>query len=273
MNLIYSEEQALKFYDTFFKDTDPFHVDFFCLAARKKYMSEEEKKSINLGDTCMMFKTILKEHDEKKFLSKIHQADACADYFTDRDGNYIPKHCIAYYMNINRTNVLSAIREFKHLLTDWDYDIGTMLNFNSDEKTRNIGKQLKTIQNNLLKSFQDPKNTEGDWLDIDCDVGTEHDFGKIKQKLVEFLNTDNVWVILTQGGCHVLVSKKSISEYNKALSVVTDRKNMRDKVMTINKIVGFLQGNFDEYKEIKLNQNGAIPLPGTYQNGFPVSLI
>jgi len=274
-SLIYDEKMLLDFYNTVFPGTDPFYTEFFCLAARKKYMTEEQKRSINLGDTCMMFKSILKEHDERKFLSKIHQADASADYFTDRDGNYIPKDCIVFYLNLNRTNVFKAIREFKSLLADWEYDVATSLEFNNNNKRDNIGKQLKTIQNNLLKSFQEPKNTEGDWLDIDCDIGTDFSALEYKHILSDNIGTKNVYVLSTHGGCHILISKKAVSEFNKNLALICPREEMKNYVMTPDRILNFVNGLMQDkdIKEIKLNQNLAVPLPGTMQGGFPVSFV
>ena len=126
MSLIWNEKQILDFYDRIYpweSDGDPFHTEFFCLAARKKYMTEEQKKSINLGDTCMMFKTIIKEHNPKKFYSKVLQADACSAFFLDKDDNFIPQDCMVYYININRTNVLKAIKEFKKNYPSLHYHI------------------------------------------------------------------------------------------------------------------------------------------------------
>ncbi len=281
-SLIWSENQILDFYDTIYpweSVEDPFHTEFFCLAARKKYMTDEQKRNTNLGDTCMMFKTIIKEHNPKKFFSKILQADSCSDFFLDRDDNYIPKECMVYYININRTNVLKAMREFKSLINEWDYDLATLLEFSNTNKKQNIGNQLKTAQNNLLKSFQDPKNAESYWLDIDCDCGVEFDANKYKEKLTEFLATTQAYVISTHGGCHILIAKETISEYNKNMAQIFSKKEMKEKAMTLNKILNFvkemLSEDFskEEIKEIKLNQNNAVPLPGTFQGGFPVSFV
>ena len=280
-SLIWNEEEILKFYNIFFSEPNPFKTDFFCLAARKKYMTEEEKKNTNLGDTCMMFKTILKDYDSKKFMSKVKQADASASFFTDRDGNYIPRHCITFYMNLNGTNILKATKEFKDLLNLWDYDLATTVLFNNTEKNKNLGKQLKTIQNNLLKSFQDPKNTEGKWVDIDCDLGeiSKELVQKYKEKLVDFFGATDVYVIHTHGGCHIVFSKGMVSAYNKNIAEVCAPKEVRNFVMTPDKILSFVREmileDFSEevVKEVKFNQNLAVPLPGTLQGGFPVSII
>ena len=281
-SLIWSEKQLLEFYNTFFSEPSPFKTDFFCLAARKKYMTEEERKRINLGDTCMMFKTILKDYDSKKFLSKIHQADASASFFTDRDGNYIPRHCITFYMNLDGTDVLKATKMFKDLLNEWDYDLATTVLFNNVEKRENLGRQLKTVQNNLLKSFQDPKNVEGDWIDIDCDLGPvgEKLSIKYKEKLSEYFGTPSaVYIINTHGGIHIVFSRKAVSAFNKSISQVYSKEEMKNHVMTPDRILSFVREmiskDFSEenVKEIKFNQNLAVPLPGTLQNGFPVRFI
>lgn len=280
-SLIWSEEQLFKFYDIFFSEPSPFKTDFFCLAARKKYMTEEEKRNTNLGDTCMMFKTILKNYDQKKFFSKIQQADASASFFTDRDGNYIPRHCITFYMNLNGTNVLKATKEFKDLLNLWDYDLATTVLFNNTEKKENLGRQLKTIQNNLLKSFQDPKNTEGKWIDIDCDLGPIDVpvIEKYKETLLDFFGATDVYIIHTHGGCHIVFSKEMISAYNKSISEVYAPREVKNHVMTPDKILSFIRKmileDFSEeiVKEVKFNQNLAVPVPGTLQGGFPVRFI
>ena len=280
-SLIWSEEQLVDFYNIFCSNSSPYHTDFFCLAARKKYMTETQKKNINLGDTCMMQKTILKEYDVGKFISKVRQADAAASFFTDRDGNYIPRSCYTFYMNLNKTNVLKATKDFKDLLNIWDYDLASTIFFNNTTKKENIGKQIKTIQNNLLKAFQDPKNVEGPWLDIDCDIGVvdEGTALKYKEKLVDFFAGTNVYVLRTHGGIHIIFSKELISSYNKSIAEVFQREEIRDHILTLDKILSFVREMIskdfseEDVKEIKFNQNLAVPLAGTLQGGFPVSII
>lgn len=280
-SLIWSEEQLVKFYNIFCSDPSPCHTDFFCLAARKKYMTETQRKNINLGDTCMMQKTILKDYDVRKFISKVRQADAAASFFTDKDGNYIPRSCYTFYMNLNKTNVLKATKDFKDQLNVWDYDLATTILFNNATKKENIGKQIKTIQNSLLKSFQDPKNTEGPWLDIDCDIGvvSEELVQKYKEKLVDFFAGTDVYVLRTHGGIHIVFSKELISSYNKSMATVFSKKEMKDHILTLDKILSFVREMIledfseEDVTEIKLNQNVAVPLPGTLVNNVKIMIV
>lgn len=285
-SLVYDENQVINFYNTFFSETNPFYTDFFCIAARRKYMAEEEKATINLGNTCMVSKTILKEYNVDKFLSKLYQADASASFFLDRDGNYIPRSCMVFYMNLGRSNVLKVVKDFKDFLADLDYSASSAMFFNNKEKTENVSNQFKTIQNNLLKSFQDPKNSESSWFDIDCDVGNSIDESlilKYKDSVQNYLDAEQVFVIQTHGGCHILFSKSALSNYNKNLSARIDSANLakgtikklvRTVESTITHIKKQLAYDFgaEVIKEVTLNQNLAVPIPGTLQGGFPVKL-
>lgn len=273
--LVYNEEMALSFYDRVFPQTDPFHTEFFCVAARKKYMTQEQKEKTNLGDTCMMAKTIIKEHSREFFLSKLHQVDASSPFFLDRDNNPIPQSCMTVYLNLNRTDLLKALKSFKGLLNDWEYDLLSALQFTNDNKADNLGRQLKTVQNNLLKAFQDPKNCEDKWLDIDCDIGTDFDAFSYKEKMASLLGCNDSTILCTHGGCHILIPKWVISAYNKILSEAVPREKMKEHVLHPERILSYVRDMMKDKdaKEIKLNQNLAVPLPGTRQGGFEVYFI
>ena len=217
---IYSVEAIKDFYEKIIcwdKGDRPLNaIDFFCVAARKKYMTPEQKASTNLGNTCMMQKAVLKEEDFLKFYSKIQQVDASLDFILDRDNNYLPRSCMAFYMNVNHTDIFKSVKQFKHLVTDWDYDLSSLLVGTGKSKTREISKQFKTIQNNLLKSFQDPSNCMKGWIDIDCDINeglellTSEELGSFKERLRNILGSKiPPYIIRTHGGMHILINSKS----------------------------------------------------------------
>lgn len=295
MSSIWSKNEIIKFYDNVIscdRSDRPLNaVDFFCVAARKKYMTEEQKKFTNLGDTCMMQKTVLKESDFVKFYSKIQQVDATLDYMLDRDSNYLPRSCMTFYMNVNHTDIFKSIKQFKHLLADWDYDMYSFANGTSAKKAKEISKQFKTIQNNLLKSFQDPINNMKGWIDIDCDIDiAEEDSYKkercaklVKETLSQIFrdkaDSNNIilpYIIETHGGIHILVHSSSISMYNKYLSKIFTGKQLANNVMKVETIIkdveSILQSNDVSIKELKVNQNAAVPIPGTLQGEFKVKI-
>ena len=275
---IWDMSHATQFYNDVvnFERCDDFSTDFFCIAARRKYLDQKAKEHVKFGNTCMMHKTILKEYDVHKFQTKLLQADKIMDYFYDRDYNAIPRNCMVFYMNVNHTDVLKAMNDFETQLTSWHYDISSLMRFKNGNKVSNIAKQIKSVQNSLLKSFQDPANKVFRWIDIDCDLIKPFDPQTIKDHLTEICG---FWVpvIVTQGGVHCLVNAMSLTKYNSEIAASHDKREVKDLVLNPPKIVNmlkeFLDSKFIIYKECTFNQNAAVPIPGTMQNDFPVRMI
>lgn len=272
---IWSEDEALRFYDTVLKDLKPDEADFFCVAARKKYMVPAYAAECRLGDTCMMGKTILKEHDGKRFLSKLHQLDASLDWFLSLNDTPLPRSCMCIYMNINHTSVPKAVLDFKKELAEYDFEFSSAaLRGSSDLQA---SRKLAGIHNRMLKAFQDPKNRVDEWTDIDMDVGktvSPHDLMRAVRDLENAAWT--LPVVETQGGYHVLVSKTEISKTNKALSAMYSGTEMKSHALSVERILNALRAYCGtagvKVKEITVNQNRMVPLPGTMQNGFEVRM-
>jgi len=284
-NIVRNVSDTIKFYKEIVNKNPcgPFETDFFCVAARKKYMTEEQKRTVRLGDTCMLNKVILKRFDIPKFLSKLNQADACVPYYLDRGNNQIPSSCFVFYMNLNHTDVFKAMHEFRHLLADWDYDLNTLLEFSNDNKRDNLGNQIKSIKDNLMKSFQNPKNMNKRWFDIDCDFVITQDSERVLDAIMHIkkvlcdVTESEVYAIVTQGGVHYVVLSDALSEYNTRLALkIQNRCEIKDKVLTpasLKKlIIRECLNKHIEIKEIDINQNSMVPMPGTMQNGHLVYL-
>ena len=114
-SLIYDEEQARRFYREVIQiqKMGPFDADFFCVAARKKYMTQEEKDTTRLGDTTLLEKTPVREADENIFIHKLQKVDACLDHLYSHCGAQIPRECMVFYMNVNHTNMINALKNLK----------------------------------------------------------------------------------------------------------------------------------------------------------------
>ena len=286
-SLIWSEVELNRFYNYIVNiDRNFTDVDFFCLASRKKYLTEEEKSEIKMGDTVMLCKTVLKEYDWDKFLSKIRQADAMAEFVLDSNNNYIPKKCFVMYMNVNHTNVTKAIKEFKETMAKWDADTMTLLEHGNDEKKRNICRQYKSASDGLLKAFQNPKNGDDKWVDIDCDIeGDESHREDLAKMLInhfrnkfytEFLKGGvPAYIILTHGGLHFLMNKEVMGNFNRQVSQTHFREDVKNYILTperlLNEIRELLKD--EKSKEIVINQNKMVPIPGTIQGGFKVRML
>jgi len=288
-SLIWSEDELKRFYDSFYQDRRMTDVDFFCLASRKKYLTEEEKADVKMGDTVMLCKTVLKDYNWPKFLSKIRQADAMADYVLDSNDNYIPKKCFVMYMNINHTSVIRAIKEFKETMAGWDSDTLTLLEFGNTEKRLNLCRQYKSASEGLLKAFQNPKNGNDEWIDIDCDIEGDESFREdvakmlmnhfknkfYKEFLIGDINTRVISIIITHGGLHFIMNKNIMSSFNEEMSKLYSKNEIKNHILSPERLLNEIRellANVDS-KEIVINPNKMVPIPGTVQGGFKVRML
>lgn len=68
------------------------------------------------------------------------------------------------------------------------------------------------------------------------------------------ISKEDYSIIQTAGGIHCLVKKESLN-------------------FNPNDLISKLSNSIDDTKEIKLNSNCMIPVPGTYQYNIPVRLV
>ena len=291
-SLIYDESQVRNFYREVIAKVPagPFDADFFCVAARKKYMSEAEREATRLGDTCMMEKTICREIDENIFIHKLQKVDACLDHLYSHNGAAIPRSCMVFYMNVNHTSMINALKDFKMDVATMEAELYDV--FLKNGSRENIGNKLKRLDNIVLKAYQNPKNVvKRNWIDIDMDIDPE----KISSENIKFainylldcyhiekeeFRGDNLYqIIKTHGGYHILIDTDIISKsntfYAKELSA---KEDIKKKMLSIKSFMDILEVEakdkvgLDSIKEIKINQNGMVPIPGTLQGGVEVKL-
>lgn len=278
--LIYDEEQVKKFYNEIIVDAphSDFDVDFFCVAARKKYMTQEEKEATKLGDTCMMEKTVVRELNEEVFLHKLQKVDSCLDHLYSHNGTNIPRSCMVLYMNVNHTSMINAIKSLKSdisLIENELYDV-----FIKNGPRAGIANKISRLDQVTLKAYQNPQNVSKKcWIDIDMDISVDSVSYKEIEDALDCMLIIKVCpkiykVIQTHGGYHILVNTISISSHNKVVSInYEDFKkyilSVKDFTDTLEKLV---TDKGLEAKEIKINQNSMVPIPGTLQGGHKVIL-
>ena len=62
-----------RFYEEVYEDLKLNEIHFISLAARNKYLTEEERSIYRLGNTQMLNKTIVRTYNFQKFISKVQQ--------------------------------------------------------------------------------------------------------------------------------------------------------------------------------------------------------
>lgn len=294
-SLIYDLNQVKEFYDKVINTPrEAFDADFFCIAARKKYMTQEDRERTRLGDTCMMKKTALKKADSSIFLNKIREVDAGLDWLTSLNGEYIPRSCMVFYMNINHTNMAKGLQNFKSDLVGLDTELSSVIFKHA--KLEDIGYKVKDLSNMAMKAYQDPKNvTHKTWIDLDLDVTdwgelskervfdtirayeSDHLSEKEKALAEAQLNTAKTYIIRTHGGYHILISTEWLKKANsvKSLCASSDKKLTKKDFLALDTLKETLEVEISKYckfKEFTINQNMMVPIPGTLQGGFEVKL-
>lgn len=294
-SLIYDIDQIKAFYEkVIVTPREAFDADFFCIAARKKYMTQADRERTRLGDTCMMEKTVLKKADVNIFLNKLRKTDAGLDWLTALNGEYIPRECMVFYMNVNHTNMAKGFQSFKKDLVDLDTELSNVIFKHA--KLEDIGYKVKNLSNIALKAYQDPKNiTDKTWIDLDLDVlewgdlVPEDVFPVIREYEAQKLNSLEIglldtklsiarsYVIKTHGGLHILVSTDWLKQANKVKAEsrqLLGEKLVRTDFMSLEELKDLLERKLGKctYKEFEINQNMMVPIPGTLQGGVEVKL-
>jgi len=110
-----------------------------------------------------------------------------------------------------------------------------------------------------MNCFQKNRGTKH-YLDIDFDIDKDDFF------LVEYLASElkkngvRYYIISTKGGYHVLVDRHTLNY------------NFNDIIRNVNVMAMNKYGD-DRAFEIIHNKNEMVPLPGTFQGGYPVTLV
>lgn len=187
------------------------------------------------------------------------------------------------YMNVNHTSMISAIKDLKSeisLIENELYDV-----FMKNGLREGVANKLKRLDTVTLKTYQNPKNVSSrNWIDIDIDLDTEKvSISDLRTRIYDMLTYfpyEGVIqylpfvIIQTHGGYHVLVSTRFISERNKLYA--SNNKMNKGMVLSVDNymsaILTLLEEKHVDAKEVKINQNAMVPIPGTLQGGKEVRI-
>lgn len=252
------------FYDNILPPLEKTDVYFISLSARNKYLSDEEKETLDLGRTEMFAKTIIRKRDWNRFLRTIRKFECHVEGYTTRNKSPIPSKCIVMYININPSNTLQAIANFKKVLSEYEVEIASIA-LNDRSNNNNIAERLNKIDNSLYTAYQQSRGNKT-WIDIDCDINKvfkPHESNIIKEKMKE-LGLKTYWWIDTKSGYHLLIKRDELHFDPRELTTIIYERYYR--YMT--------NLNLDYGKtEIIINKNAMLPLPGTYAGGHPVKVL
>lgn len=257
--IIHDEEQVRQFYRECLPRLKPTEVYFISMAARNKYLDDAERERYNLGRTEMYAKTIIRHDTEDEFVKHIRRLECDERGYTTRTGEPIPQKCMMCYANIDPSSTPKALQSFMQVVNEYYTEAMAIVTGNNNSD--NFVDRLNKIDNNLLSCYQQA-HAKGKWIDIDIDLMDEPEY---EVSLMAYIRQDlhnmglfHYRVIRTKSGYHILVAADEV------------KFNPQDIVQT-------LKHRFDinsiRYKEIEINKNRMIPVPGTLQAGYPVRFV
>jgi len=283
--VIYKEEELKWFFDNVVPKLEDSEAHFVSLSARNKYLTDEEQKEYALGRTEMFERRIVRKNDWRRFLRTVRKFETNEGSYVTKNGMHIPSKAIVCYFNINPSDALKAYRDFNKVVNEYMYELAqcAVTKHRMDNILYRIGKMPTTLMN----AYQKATGTRY-WLDFDFDI--DHDFLPYVKKIAEEVRTckGRAYIIDTKGGFHLLVSKNAFDKdedgNEKIIPLFTSTFNPKtivdDALDEAKKFYrqkypsdGF--GLVKEFKNIEImhNKNAMIPLPGTFQGGYGVTVL
>lgn len=249
------------FFDNIMPPLLPSEVYFLSLSARNKYLTEDERKSLELGRTEMFQKTIVRERSWERLKRTLRKMECDEEGYTTKNNSPIPSKCIVCYLNINPSDTLKALNEFNKVINEYMFELSRIALKKLD--SGNIMNRLNKVDNNMLTAYQQATGTRY-WIDIDCDVNKEfkiYESEKFKTFMIDNMKITRYYFIDTKSGYHIIIDKTQLkNDPNKIVEELTKE------------YIDFTKGLDNDY-EIILNKNNMIPMPGTLQADHIVRVI
>jgi hypothetical protein len=263
-NFIYNIDELKFFYDNVFPELLPSEVGFISVSARNKQLNEEERTKYHLGRTEMFDRKLIRKKSWEHFLAKIKRYETVKGSYLTKNLQAVPEKCMILYININPSDTLKALKEFNETLNNYYFELSTIATQGSKKKSvEDILYRFNKSEILLHNCYQKNRGTKH-WIDFDMDVPHECNLPKLMKSFLDDLIPKYFWV-QTKGGYHLLVHIKSFTKGNLGFNP----KKITDKAKE-------LYSEFDSEDsnpEIILNKNAMIPIPGTYQAQFPVTIV
>lgn len=295
--ILEDENELRRFFDFYLHENwlKPTECLFLSLAARNKYMKDRESSDINLNKTHMFDRQIVTGKDTHRLwnnlitaIRKLERNEGAYKVKSKTDINKlydIPQECMILYFNVNPANCVNALIQLKDRINLIEQELWkASTNGNSIE---NCILDISRIHHIAEECYGKAKSKTR-WFDVDIDFEYfDIENNELIMNTMKFLSedlnvdSDNFFAIRTYGGYH-LCFKVDICK-NKKLSPhqILDkiREKMESDIYEYNnsgRFVNFSGSNPPNEiipKEIKLNDNGIIPLPGTKQSTRLVKFI
>lgn len=257
--IIYNENEIRKFHSEVLIPLKPLEVHFVSLSARNKYLTSEERKEFDLGRTEMFAKTVVREDNADEYIKRIRRFECNVEGYTTRKGGPIPSKCLVCYANICNSSTTKALQKFQKLIAEYTTEAVTlsMQPPKALESRAQFIDRMNKIDSNLLTFYQNSHSSKY-WIDIDIDLDEkkESDAYLIRSALWRngYKEFNLMHLIDTKSGYHLLIPKHILNG-NPSTTIAL-----------------YLKEIFNA-KEVVVNKNQMVPLPGTLQSDYEVKFL
>jgi hypothetical protein len=230
------ERELESFVASVLPDTTVDECFLLMLCARRKYLTEEEKTQLMLGESATLRREII--GDRGKLLRKVKELCVPSGLYQDRNGCLIPPHAFAVYVTPNpRSSKKAAVRL-----------IAALAEGLAEGKPLRLESLVKTqIHRAVSRKI---------YLDLDVDPADDDDWQAVVDKVRAILGQTPLHVIQTRTGAHVLVPTHQLDPSVKRIFYQRLRELGRG-------MEGLLE----------IRGDAMVPVPGTSQGGATARLL
>jgi len=235
--LILNEEALDQFCTEVLPELTMHECFFIMLAARNKYLTEEQKTQYQLRKgSDMLCRVLCKSNNFKDVKRAILKMTPVEGLYTDSTGKDIPHNAYVVFITPNPRGTLKAVPNVVNHLVGYLVNQGNPVNMDN------------AVYSEIHKSCSRKK-----YFDIDVDFHTDDDLTYLVQEILNILKRSRTKIVKTRGGVHILLDLETI-----------------DPEIEKTWYKSFIDLRLDpKYKSaIELISDSMVPVPGCTQGGL-----
>ena len=232
-------------------------VYMLILAARNKYLTEDQKLIYKLGNSCVLNRQIIK--DKNKESGKVLHYIFDEALYTDTLGNPIPENCYTLYITVNPRSMIKAMHSFLGICDMYTQE------YMSTHDVAQVVPKFKNLYQVFNSEIQNKRGTKT-VVDIDFDLVSKSAGIKYLKDFLIFLQDSNcvldsnlISVVETHGGYHLILRFNSLTPNAKRYYWAKIQELQTKGI-----------AEFGDKFEIFQNKQDMTPVPGSLQGGFLV---
>jgi hypothetical protein len=224
---------------------------FLSLSARNKYLNAEERNFYQLGRTEMFGRLLARSKED--YVLKMKDLVVKLQSRTTNNGRKVPSKAVVCYANINPTSMIKAYEMFMNEMNKEIYSA-----FYAEQKNKEANYESIKFADRVFMNCCQKARSRRVYIDIDMDTKDKNIFEEFRSS-IEFAPGLEYHIIETHGGYHFLIKCDTIPE-------------KFDLYKQVN-LANFKAERLLEAKEVIINKNQMVPIPGTFQSSFLVKVL